>query len=110
MAKPQTLHNAVADLIRRLAASSDTVWTFGSYVRRDGGTHARDEMKADGIEFADLIYVLRRCTVVRSEYVAKYGENRYRAVGRNVDGIEMTFIVTIREQKNNIEVVTAWAD
>jgi len=102
-------HEAVAGVIQRLAADWETVWSFGSYVRADGSTHARDEMKADGIDFADLVYVLKHCNVIRSQYLPKYGETRYRAVGKNVDGIRMTFIVTLRGAKN-IEIVTAWVN
>jgi uncharacterized DUF497 family protein len=104
----EALHDAVAELIQRLAGRSDTVWSFGTHVRRDGGTHALDEMKADGIEFSDALYVLKRCVVERSEYIEKYKEMRFRAVGENVDGIKMTFIVTIGESNNDIEIVTAW--
>ena len=100
--------DAITALIQRMAADRDTIWSFGAHIRSDGGTHATDAMKDDGIDFPDLLYVLRNGVVVRSEVVEKYDELRYRVVGRNVDGVRMTFIVTIRESTNTIEVVTAW--
>lgn len=104
------VRDAIAKLIQELAASSDTNWSFGSHVRPDGGTHALDEMQADGIEFADMLYVLKRCNVVKTEFVRKYNEYRFRAIGSNVDGVRMTFIVTLWESTKTIEIVTAWAD
>jgi uncharacterized DUF497 family protein len=65
-------------------------------------------LKDDGIEFSDVVYVLKRCQVTRSEFVRKYNEHRYRAIGDNVDGVTMVFIVTIWESTKTIEIVTAW--
>jgi hypothetical protein len=109
MTNLQTNHADVAELLRQLAESPETIWSFGSHVRADGGTHALDEMRKDDIDHSDLVYVMSRCAVVRSE-PSRFGEIRYRAVGRNVDGVKMTFIVTIWEKMKKIEVVTAWSN
>ncbi len=98
--------NELAKTISGLAADPETCWSFGSDVRPDGSTHALEEMRNDGIEFSDVVYVLKKCRVVRSQNVAKFKEVRHRVVGRNVDGIKMVFIVTLRERA--IEIVTAW--
>lgn len=109
MAQRQIL-DEVAQLICELANDSETRWSFGSDVRSDGSTHALEEMRNDDIGFGDVVYVLKNCRVVRSQYVQRFDEMRYRAIGKNVDGIKMAFIVTVWEKEKVIEIVTGWVD
>jgi hypothetical protein len=65
-------------------------------------------MDDDGIEYADVPFVLKGCRVTLVEWNERFAEWRYRAEGRNVDGIPMVFVVTITEEPKGLEIVTAW--
>jgi hypothetical protein len=106
MTKPQSFED-IASKIRQLARDPETRWSFG-VLRQDGTVHSETEMDKDDINLPDMYCVLKGCRVTRAEWDVKWSEWRYRAEGKNLDGIPMVFIVTISEEEKGLGIVTAW--
>ena len=106
MTKAHALFLDVASRLRDLARDDETTWSFGSHIGLNGLTHAEEEMAADGIDFADLVHVIRSCKVTDGELCVD--EWRYKAEGKSTDSVPMVFIVTFSEEERRIEVITGW--
>lgn len=105
MTKHQSFPDEAAK-IRRWTRKPNPNITFG-YRYQDGTTHSLQEMDADDIDFNDLLFVLKNCTV--TDLRLEKGECRYQAEGRNIDGKALVFIVNLYDENEEIEIVTAWA-
>src|SRR5262245_42332018 len=88
----------IATLIRTLASDSTVSVSFTN--------HARQRMKERGIEYSDVLYVLKRC-VVTDERLEK-GEWIHNAEGKNADGVPMSFAVVEYKSENRLKIVSAW--
>jgi len=96
----------VAAKIRRWAQKPNPNITYG-YRLRGGGTHSLEEMAKDGIDFNDMLRVLRTCRI--TDLRQERGEWRHKAEGRDKDGRDLVFIVNLSDEIEEIEIVTAWA-
>jgi hypothetical protein len=70
-------------------------------------SHAKKEMKKDGIVKLDVANMLKRCRVVKVEDCRD--EISWRAEGTDNDGRKIAAEVVIYEDEIIIKVVTAWA-
>jgi len=92
--------------IRKWARKPNPYITFGARLP-DYSTHSLTEMDKDDIDFDDLLDTLRAPTVTAINDVD--GESRHQVEGKNVDGREFVFIVNLLDEREEIEIVTAWA-
>lgn len=88
-----------AGRLRTLAKSPDCdIWLK---------SHARDEMKKDGIARLDIEEMLCRCRVTLVEQSG--GDETWRAEGKDFDGRTIVAVVVVDEPAEQIRVITAWA-
>ena len=92
--------------IRKWARKQNPNITFG-YRLPDYSTHSLSEMDKDDIDFEDLLYTLKTGFVTSITDV--HGELRHRVEGKNIDGRELVFVVNLFDEREEIEIVTAWA-
>ena len=92
--------------IRKWARKQNPNITFG-YRLPDYGTHSLTEMDKDDIDFEDLLYTLKTGSVTSTTDVD--GELRHQVEGKNIDGRELVFVVNLFDEREEIEIVTAWA-
>ena len=88
-----------ASRLRKLANSPHVVLAFSF--------HAEREMRKDGIDRPDISSMLKRCAVARCE--AHGLEWRLTAWGRDFDGRRIEAIVVADEERERIDIVSAWA-
>jgi hypothetical protein len=73
----------------------------------DWSSHSLEAMEDDGIDFMDLLRVLRTGSVTEAQRVDD--EVRYVVQGSNLDGERFTLVVVLIDEFEEIELVTAWA-
>jgi hypothetical protein len=95
-----------ATKIRKWARKSNPHISFGARLP-DYTTHSLNEMEKDEIDFDDLVDTLRTPTVTVIKDVN--GELRHQVEGKNIDGREFVFVVNLFDEREEIEIVTAWA-
>lgn len=92
--------------IRKWARKQNPNITFG-YRLPDYSTHSLNEMDKDDIDLDDLLYTLRTGSVTSIADVD--GELRHQVEGKNIDARELVFVVNLFDEREEIEIVTAWA-
>lgn len=97
-----------ASALRALARDRETVWSFGDFILPSGMTHAEEEAEDDDFDITDAHYVLKSCKISGGDF--SYDGWRYRALGKNVDGILLTFVVIFSREPKKIHVRTCWAN
>ena len=111
MTKHQVILDGTAILaalakIRAWANKLEPNISFG-HRHPDWSSHSLEAMEDDGIQFMDLLWVLRHGSVIEAQLVD--GEVRYVVRGSNLDGERFTLVVVLIEEFEEIELVTAWA-
>lgn len=104
MIQRQVYHD-VAAKVRKWLQNDEPYITFGKLLK-NGSTHALDEMAKDEITFADMLHALRGCRV--TDLRLEGNEWRYLAEGKDVDGRGLVFVLNLFDEREEIEVVTAW--
>lgn len=92
--------------VRKWARKQNPNISFG-YRLPDHSTHSLTEMDKDDIDFDDLLHTLRTGDVTSITDVE--GELRHQVEGKNIDGRELVFVVNLFDEREEIEIVTAWA-
>lgn len=89
-----------ASRLRRLAKNPRTVFTYSG--------HCEKELAKDAIAKIDVENMIRRCRVSMVE-LDKYGEETWRAEGKDFNGRTIAVVVVAYEMSFEIKVITGWA-
>ncbi|MEX2632129.1 MAG: DUF4258 domain-containing protein [Tistlia sp.] len=95
----QTVHHDEGRRIRELANNPSTRFLYRK--------HAQEEMRNDHISKLDVLYVLRRGSVVRVEQ--SLGDETWNVRGSDGDGRRLEIVVVAYEDRVRVKVITAWA-